>query len=232
LKKHAIVTERARPPKADPANDTGPRPLLGAAFEGAATNEAQLPPAEEAEVAFAGRSNAGKSSALNALARHRGLAFASRTPGRTQQLNFFRLRGGGRAVDLPGYGYAAVSKALKREWQTFLWNYVVTRPTLVGLVLIVDARQGLKDLDRELVAAFTASARPLLVLATKVDKLNRETRRKSVDALRATLLDIHAGIEVVAFSAVSREGVTEADRVLAQWLPAEEDRKRPRDQGE
>jgi GTP-binding protein len=231
LKKHAIVTERPRAAQADPANDTGPRPLLGAAFEGAATNDAQLPPAGAAEVAFAGRSNAGKSSALNALARHRGLAFASRTPGRTQQVNFFRLRGGGYAVDLPGYGYAAVSKTLKREWQAFLWNYVCTRATLVGLVVVVDARHGLKDLDRELLAAFAASSRPLLVLATKVDKLNRDASRKAVVALRASLHEIHAGIEVVPFSAVTREGVAEADRILAQWLP-EEDRKRPRDQGE
>jgi GTP-binding protein len=202
-------------------------------FEGAAASEAQLPPAGAAEVAFAGRSNAGKSSALNALARHRGLAYASRTPGRTQQLNFFRLRGGGRAVDLPGYGYAAVSKTLKREWQAFLWNYVVTRPTLVGLVVVIDARHGLKDLDRELVAAFAASSRPLLVLATKVDKLNRDASRKAVLALRASLHEIHTGIEVVAFSAVSREGVAQADRIVAEWLPvAEEDRKRPRDQGE
>ena len=114
--------------------------MLGAQFEGAAAKAEQLPPASAAEVAFAGRSNAGKSSALNALARHRGLAYASRTPGRTQQINFFRLRGGGRAVDLPGYGYAAVSKTLKREWQTFLWDYVLTRATLVGLVVVVDAR--------------------------------------------------------------------------------------------
>ena len=219
MKKHAIVTERPRAPKADPANDTGPRPLLGATFEGAATSTAQLPAAGAAEVAFAGRSNAGKSSALNALARHRGLAYASRTPGRTQQLNFFRLRTGARAVDLPGYGYAAVSKTLKREWQTFLWDYVLTRATLVGLVVVVDVRHGLKDLDRELIAAFTASSRPLLVLATKLDKLNREAGRKAVASLRTALGQIHAGIEVVPFSAVSREGVAEADRVLAQWLP-------------
>ena len=220
MNKHAIVTERPRPPKADPANDTGPRPLLGAQFEGGATNGAQLPPASAAEVAFAGRSNAGKSCALNALARHRGLAYASRTPGRTQQLNFFRLRSGARVVDLPGYGYAAVSKTLKREWQAFLWDYVLARPTLVGLVVVVDARQGLKDLDRELIGAFAASSRPLLVLATKVDKLNRAEAREAVVALRAALHELHAGIDVVPFSAVSREGVAEADRILAQWLPA------------
>ena len=219
MKKHAIVTERTRPPKSDPALEKGPRPLLGATFEGAAAAAHQLPPAAEPEIAFAGRSNAGKSSALNALARHRGLAFSSRTPGRTQQLNFFRLRGGARAVDLPGYGYAAVSKTLKREWQTFLWDYVQTRVTLVGLVLVVDSRHGLKDLDRELIGAF--GARPLLVLATKADKLNVTERRAAVARLRADLAAMATGaaVDVVGFSATSREGVVEADQVLARWLP-------------
>ena len=193
--------------------------MLGATFEGAAASAPQLPPAAAPEVAFAGRSNAGKSSALNALARHRGLAFASRTPGRTQQINFFALRNGARAVDLPGYGYAAVSKSLKREWQNFLWDYVLTRSTLVGLVLVVDVRHGLKELDRELVSAFAPSARPILVLATKADKLNTAERRSAVAALRDDAKASGATIDVVAFSAVSREGVTEADRILAQWLP-------------
>jgi len=221
LKKHAIVTDRRRAPEFDPADDTGPRPLLGAAFEGAAASAVQLPPAEAAEVAFAGRSNAGKSSALNALARHRGLAFASRTPGRTQQINFFALRGGARAVDLPGYGYAAVSKSLKREWQNFLWDYVLTRTTLVGLVLVVDARHGLKSLDAELLGAFGVSARPILLLATKSDKLGTTERRAAIAALREQVakLEIGAPVDVVPFSAVTREGVREADRVLAQWLP-------------
>jgi GTP-binding protein len=217
------VTRRARNAKADPALDKGPRPLLGATFEGAAASAPQLPAEGFPEIAFAGRSNAGKSSALNALARHRGLAFASRTPGRTQQINFFALKSGARAVDLPGYGYAAVSKSLKREWQTFLWDYVLTRSTLIGLVLVVDARAGLKDLDRELVAAFAPSARPILVLATKADKLNTSERRSAVAALRDDLAGAGGNIEVVTFSAVSREGVAEADRILAQWLPATSD---------
>jgi len=214
------ATRRPRSAKADPALDKGPRPLLGATFEGAAASAPQLPPAALPEIAFAGRSNAGKSSALNALARHRGLAFSSRTPGRTQQINFFVLKSGARAVDLPGYGYAAVSKSLKREWQTFLWDYILTRSTLVGLVLVVDARAGLKDLDRELIAAFAASARPILVLATKADKLNTTERRSAVAALRDDLAGAGGAIDVVAFSAVSREGVGDADRILAQWLPA------------
>jgi GTP-binding protein len=192
-------------------------------FEGAAASAAQLPAAEAPEIAFAGRSNAGKSSAINALARHRGLAFASRTPGRTQQINFFRLRTArGRIVDLPGYGYAAVSKSLKREWQTFLWNYVLTRTTLVGLVLVVDARHGLKALDGELLAAFAPSARPIVVLATKADKLNTTERRSAVADIRAALstLPVARPIDVIAFSATSRLGVADADRIVDTWLPA------------
>ena len=157
---------------------------------------------------------------LDALARHRGLAFASRTPGRTQQLNFFRLRGAARVVDLPGYGYAAVSKGLKREWQTFLWDYVTTRSTLVGLVLIVDARHGIKASDGQLLAAFATSARPVLVLATKADKLNVAERRSAVAAIRAALRDL--GLErvhAIAFSATTPLGIAEADAVLQSWLP-------------
>lgn len=224
MKKHAIVTEPRTASAADPANDSGPRPLLGAVFEGAAAAAAQLPAAEAPEIAFAGRSNAGKSSAINALARHRGLAFASRTPGRTQQINFFSLRSGARAVDLPGYGYAAVSKSLKREWQTFLWNYVLTRTTLVGLVLVVDARHGLKALDGELLAAFAPSARPIVVLATKADKLNVSERRAAVADIRAALstLPVARTIDVIAFSATTRLGVADADRILDAWLPRSE----------
>jgi GTP-binding protein len=195
---------------------------VGAVFETAAAERAQLPQADVPEVAFAGRSNAGKSSAINALARHRGLAFASRTPGRTQQINFFRLRGGARAVDLPGYGYAAVSKALQREWQAFLWDYVRERATLVGLVLVADVRHGLKAADLELVAAFGHSARPVLVLATKSDKLGTAERRSAVNAIHAALQAVGLPVTpgVVAFSATSRLGVAEADAILSQWLPA------------
>jgi GTP-binding protein len=223
LKKHAIVTDPTRPAQAARTSRLPPRPLLGAVFEDAAAAADGLPPAEVAEVAFAGRSNAGKSSAINALARHRGLAFASRTPGRTQQINFFRLRSGAFAVDLPGYGYAAVSKGLKREWQSFLWDYVLTRSTLVGLVLVVDARHGLKPLDRELVMAFGPSARPILILATKSDKLNQSQRRVAVDGVRAALSEMRAttAVDVLTFSATSGAGVEDADRVIAAWLPAE-----------
>src|SRR5262249_55491756 len=117
-------------------------------------SDEQLPPPGPPEIAFAGRSNSGKSSAINALANQSRLAFTSKTPGRTQQINFFRLRGGALLADLPGYGYAAVPKALKRHWQGFLARYVASRQSLVGLVLIVDARHGLSDLDRALLSGY------------------------------------------------------------------------------
>ena len=125
-------------------------------FVTGAAAPAQLPAAGVPEIAFAGRSNAGKSTAINVLAGRTRLAFASRTPGRTQQINLFSLRSGALVADLPGYGYAAVGKELKRAWQDFLWHYITTRPTLVALVLIVDARHGLKELDLELLRRIRA----------------------------------------------------------------------------
>src|SRR5438477_551475 len=129
---------------------TGPptmkHPVQHAEFMLSVADDAQLPPPEAPEIAFAGRSNAGKSSAINALANRARLAFTSKMPGRTQQINFFRLRGGALLADLPGYGYAAVPQALKRHWKEFLARYLATRQSLVGLVLVVDARHGLSDL--------------------------------------------------------------------------------------
>ena len=183
---------------------------------------AQLPREGAREIAFAGRSNAGKSSAINALARQHRLAFASRTPGRTREINFFRLKSGALVADLPGYGYAAVSAALKRGWQDLLWSYVTTRSALVGLVLIVDARHGVAALDRDLLAAFLPSGRPVLVLATKIDKLNVAEGRAAVDRIRVALREAFdraaERIVVIAFSATEKRGIAEADDVLRDWL--------------
>src|SRR3954470_8786333 len=146
-------------------------PLQQAEFVLSAASDDQLPAPAAPEIAFAGRSNAGKSSAINTLANQTRLAFTSKTPGRTQQINFFRLRSGALLADLPGYGYAAVPKQLKRHWQEFLARYLATRQSLIGLVLIVDARHGLADLDRQLLHSYLPSGRPVLMLATKMDKL-------------------------------------------------------------
>src|SRR5262249_37624634 len=191
-------------------------------FVGAATAVSQLPPPGPAEIAFAGRSNAGKSSAINALARHRRLAYASRTPGRTREINFFALRSGARIADLPGYGYAAVPRTLKREWQSLLWHYITTRTTLVGLVLLVDARHRMSALDYALLEGFVPSARPVLVLVTKADKLNAAARRDALAAVRHDIVERLGAranaIVVKLFSATSGAGIEDADAVVNEWI--------------
>jgi GTP-binding protein len=223
VNKRNIVPEPPVAPKgADVQVPEQPLALVGAQFVIGAAGRGQLPPPGPPEIAFAGRSNAGKSSAINALATRTRLAFTSRTPGRTQQINLFQLRSGGLAADLPGYGYAAVARDVKREWQDFLWEYLTTRDTLVGLVLVADARHGLKPLDFTVLDVFVPSARPVLVLATKSDKLNQSEQRRAVAGIRDQLAarypaQAHA-IAVVGFSATRRIGVMAADRVLCDWL--------------
>jgi GTP-binding protein len=197
-------------------------PLQQAEFLVTAAELHQLPTAGPPEIAFAGRSNAGKSSAINALANRTRLAFTSKTPGRTQQINFFALRGGGLLADLPGYGYAAVPQALKRHWQEFLARYLATRQSLVGLVLVIDARHGLADADGQLLEGYLGSGRPVLVLATKADKFAQaaqEAARRGIERDIAAAFPGHAAqVTVVAFSATRHIGIAQAERVLAGWL--------------
>lgn len=223
--KRGIVADSRRPAKADPAPraPARPQPLVGAQFVTGAAQASQLPSPGKPEIAFAGRSNSGKSSAINALAARTRLAFASRTPGRTQQINLFSLRGGALVVDLPGYGYAAVAKNVKRGWQDFLWDYLTTRPTLAALVLLVDARHGLKDPDRDVLAEFTPSGRPVLILATKADKLGTAEQRAALAGIKAEIermFPLGAGnVMVQLFSAATRRGVDEANAAIAAWVP-------------
>ena len=216
MEKRDIVAEKGFPAGREP------RSLLGARFFEAAASLEQLPPPGPPEVAFAGRSNAGKSSAINALAARHRLAFASRTPGRTQQIVMFVLPNGAIVADLPGYGYAAVPKALKLAWQEVLATYVATRPTLVGLVLVVDARHGLKPLDVTLLDGFMPSGREVVVLATKSDKLSKQETARSAASILSDLRQrypAHAPrLTVIPFSATARTGVMEADAVLGRWL--------------
>jgi GTP-binding protein len=246
VNKRAIVAESRRPAKAATASsapERPPHPLQGAEFVTGAAQASQMPPPGVPEIAFAGRSNAGKSSAINALANRTRLAFASRTPGRTQQINLFALRSGALVADLPGYGYAAVGKSVKREWQDLLWQYVTTRSSLVALVLVVDARHGLKDLDRAVLSEFVRSARPVLILATKADKLNTTAQREAVTLIAAQLRAAFPlgapHITVQLFSAATRQGLSEAEATIAAWIPSLEDethaaqeKERPRSQGE
>ena len=222
MKKHAIVPEPRLPRSAAAAEVRAPQVLVGATFVAGVASRDQLPPPGPPEIAFAGRSNSGKSSAINALANRTRLAFASRTPGRTQQINLFALRSGGFVADLPGYGYAAVSREIKKTWQDFLWDYVTTRSTLVGLVLVSDARHGLKDLDFTLLENFVPSGRPVLVLATKSDKLNQSDQVRAAANIRARIVEKFpaqaGGVTVLTFSATRRFGVAAADAVLGAWL--------------
>lgn len=225
MTKRSIVTDSSRRTKAGPPvdDDSGPHPLRGAEFVIGAAAPAQLPLEGAPEIAFAGRSNAGKSSAINALALRTRLAFASRTPGRTQQINLFALRSGALVADLPGYGYAAVAKNIKHVWQEFLWHYTTTRSTLVALVLVVDSRHGLKDSDLDLLRGYVPSGRPVLILATKADKLTLTEQRRSLKDIAAQMKEafpMAAGnVEVQLFSASTRMGVPEAERAIARWLP-------------
>jgi len=225
MQKHRIVAESSSAAKSAPhaAAKAAPHPLHHADFVDSVAKESQLPPPGAPEIAFAGRSNAGKSSAINTLANRTRLAFTSKMPGRTQQINFFRLRGGALLADLPGYGYAAVPRELKEHWQRFLTRYLATRQSLVGLVLVVDARHGLSDPDRALLDGYLTSGRPVLLLATKADKLAPSAQR---EAARAIGRDIAAAfpfavaqVTVVPFSATRRIGVEAAEATLAEWLP-------------
>ena len=195
-------------------------PVHQAEFLLTVANDEQLPPPGP-PIAFAGRSNAGKSSALNALANRSRLAFTSKTPGAVTD-QFLPLAQRALLADLPGYGYAAVPKALKRHWQDFLGRYVAARQSLVGLVLIVDARHGLSDLDRKLLSSYFTSGRPVLVLATKIDKLATAAQRaakRTIERDIAAAFPVHsAQVAVVAFSATRRIGIEEAEARLATWL--------------
>ena len=206
-------------------------PLQQAEFAQSVANDEQLPPPGPPEIAFAGRSNAGKSSAINVLANRARLAFTSKTPGRTQQINFFRLRSGALLADLPGYGYAAVPLALKRHWQEFLGRYVATRQSLIGLVLIVDARHGIAEPDYELLSGFLRSRRPVLLLATKMDKLSASGQRQAEGAIAreiAAAFPAHAAqVTVVPFSATRRIGIEAAEATLGGWLGVGPARAKP-----
>ena len=184
-----------------------------------ATEVAQLHAPAGVEVAFAGRSNAGKSSAINAITGRGRLAFVSRTPGRTQQINVFRVGASDRfLVDLPGYGYAKVAKTQRRHWDRVLSSYLQQRATLVGLVLIMDARHPLTELDWQMLEWFAVSGRPVHILLTKSDKLGTTERRKVLAAVERELGGAPIPISVQLFSSVDGTGLAEAHALLARWL--------------
>lgn len=178
----------------------------------------ELPPDSGREVAFAGRSNAGKSSAINALAARHRLAFVSKTPGRTQTINFFGVGRNQRWVDLPGYGFAKVSKAEREHWGELISAYLTQRNSLIGLILLSDSRHGIKPLDEQLIAWFMPSGHPVHVLLTKSDKLTQSEAMAALRDAKALLSRRYANCSVQLFSAVTKRGVDEANSLLMRWL--------------
>lgn len=182
-------------------------------------NDLRQLPGEGLEVAFAGRSNAGKSSAINTLANHTRLAFVSKTPGRTQHINYFDFGGGRRLVDLPGYGYAEVPLAVRQHWEKLLSFYLMTRINLIGLVLIMDARRPLTDLDRQMIDWFRPTGKPIHCLLTKADKLSRQEQIKTLRAVEAEFAD-DSLLTVQLFSSLKKQGVDDAEIVVGGWFNA------------
>lgn len=176
------------------------------------------PPDTGAEAAFAGRSNAGKSSALNAITAQRSLARTSKTPGRTQQINFFDLGDDRRLVDLPGYGYAKVPQAMKDRWQRHLAEYLRARRSLRGLVLLMDCRHPLTEYDQNMLTWCADANLPVHILLTKADKLARGPANSVLLAVRRQLPARHAHASVQLFSALKNAGIDAAREVLSGWL--------------
>jgi GTP-binding protein len=194
--------------------------LHQAVFQQSAEKLTQLPVDSVCEVAFAGRSNAGKSSALNALTGRRRLAHVSKTPGRTRLINFFSIDSHTYLVDLPGYGYAQVPGDMKRQWARLLTGYLDQRRQICGLVVVMDVRHPMTPLDRQLLDWFAATGRPVHVLLTKADKLSRSQAAAQLRKSEAVLRKDYAGCTVQLFSSSSKLGVEEAQQTICRWLPA------------
>ncbi|AHN29098.1 GTP-binding protein EngB [Snodgrassella alvi wkB2] len=177
-------------------------------------------PATTAEIAFVGRSNAGKSSAINTLTNHTRLAYVSKTPGRTQHINFFELTNGGFMVDLPGYGYAQVPEAIRRHWVTLLGDYLQTRMQLVGLILIMDARHPLKELDKQMLDFFAVTRRPVHILLSKADKLSKNDQIKTLTSVKKALQPYIARQQVTVqlFSSLKKQGIDEVNQIATDWF--------------
>jgi len=193
-----------------------------AEFLRAAARVADLPPPGPPEIAFAGRSNVGKSSVINALVGRRALARTSKTPGRTQTINFYALGDAARLVDLPGYGYARVSKDMRAQWRELVGGYLGSASSLVGVVLVMDARHPMTPLDLQLIEWL--GERPLLALLSKADKLSRSAQSAVLSDARRQLRRNSATL----FSSVTRQGVEECRDLLEHWLEQAAKIKNPR----
>jgi GTP-binding protein len=175
----------------------------------------ELPRPAAPEIAFAGRSNAGKSSAINTLAGRRRLAFVSKTPGRTQLINFFSLGDDAFLVDLPGYGYAGVPGEVREHWRELVGTYITDRASLAAVVVVMDSRHPLTELDLTLLEWLRAAGRRAHVLLTKSDKLSKQAAQNTLAKVRRDLERIYPGASVQLFSSLKREGIEEAASVLS-----------------
>lgn len=192
--------------------------FITAEFLTSAARVSQAPADIGREAAFAGRSNAGKSSALNVITGHKGLARTSKTPGRTQLINFFTITPNARLVDLPGYGYAKVPAEVKIQWERHLNAYLEQRQSLAGLILLMDVRHPLTDYDQKMLGWCQASDLQVHILLTKADKLKRGAAQNSLLKVRRALGPLHANATVQLFSALAGTGLDEARAQLANWL--------------
>jgi GTP-binding protein len=208
----------ARPRKGASPSVARKLPLAAAAYALSVHDPRDLPHAGAPEIAFAGRSNAGKSSAINALSGRRRLAFVGKTPGRTQLINFFSLGGAGYLVDLPGYGYAGVPGAVREHWKGLVGGYIAHRPSLAGVVVVMDARHPLTDLDVTLLEWLRDSGRRAHVLLTKSDKLSKQAGQATLARVRSALAERSPGSTAQLFSSLKREGIEEAARAIARLL--------------
>ena len=177
-------------------------------------------PDTPAEIAFVGRSNAGKSSAINTLTNHVRLAYVSKTPGRTQHINFFELENGNFMVDLPGYGYAQVPEAIRTHWVKLLGDYLQQRRQLIGLILIMDSRHPLKALDIQMLDFFHITGRPVHILLSKADKLSKNDQIKTLTAVKKSLKPYteRQKISVQLFSSLKKQGMDEVNQVVGSWF--------------
>ncbi len=177
-------------------------------------------PDTPAEIAFVGRSNAGKSSSINALCNHVRLAYVSKTPGRTQHINFFELSNSYFMVDLPGYGYAEVPEAIRKHWVELLGSYLQTRRQLIGLVLIMDCRHPLKPLDVRMLDFFAQTGRPVHILLSKADKLSKNDQIKTLSSVKKALKPFseRQEVSVQLFSSLKKQGLEEVNQVVAAWF--------------
>ncbi len=189
-----------------------PEFILGAA------KPAQFPIDEQVEIAFAGRSNVGKSSAINALCNRRKLARTSKVPGRTQQINFFSLGDGARLVDLPGYGFAQVPLAVKKDWEETIHKYLTERSNLIVLVLLMDIRHPLTDLDRQMINWASESDLPTQILLTKADKLKRGKVASTVLSVEKELKKVRGQFGVEPFSTLNFTGVNAMRSQIQEWV--------------